>query len=141
MPFNTCIVCKKEFKCIQPHQKTCSKECRQERYARFHKRILGKYLNLPCLTVAVISELCVSVELLRKGYYVFRAFSTSSFCDLVAIKGKKIYQVEVRTGYKSDNGSMCFPRELRKTANLYAIWERHTGIIYYLDKNWNPVDI
>lgn len=104
-------------------------------------RRAGVYKGLPTNTIAAISELSVGADLLKKGYYVFRALSMASYCDLIAIKENKIYQVEVRTGYKSIDGKLFYPILLRKTANLYAVWERNSQEITYLDDKRQIVKI
>lgn len=54
--------------------------------------------------VGAISELMVSVDLMKKGFEVYRAVSIHSSSDLVAIKNGKKITLEVRTAsYKSQN--------------------------------------
>lgn len=130
-----CSICRKPFNHSFSHTKVCSKECGKIRREKDLNRRAGVFKGIPTNTVAAIAELSVSTDLMKKGFYVFRALSQSSFCDLVAIKDKDFYQVEVRTGYKAESGKLFFPSHIRKTANLYAIWERSTQEITYLDKN------
>lgn len=50
-------------------------------------------------TKGAIKELMVSVDLMNKGYQVFRAFSPQAPCDLIALKDGKCLRVEVTTGH------------------------------------------
>lgn len=53
----------------------------------------------------------VCVDLLRKGWHVFRAVSPQSPCDLIAIKGICTIQIEVRTaGTRSKKGKIYAPK-------------------------------
>jgi hypothetical protein len=45
------------------------------------------------------SELVVCVDLIRRGYDVFRAVSAQCCCDLIAVKGINVLRVEVRTAH------------------------------------------
>lgn len=66
-------------------------------------------------------ELAVSVDLLRRGYEVFRAVSPACSCDLVALKDGKSYRVEVRT---SQAGA---PKPTAKDAGRFDIFAACTG--------------
>ena len=80
-------------------QKYCSKEC--------HIKGIGKtsvWKGLPTATVGTIQELRVSVDLLRRGWEVFRALSPSASCDLLILKNNKMIKLEVRTGYEGLGG-------------------------------------
>jgi PD-(D/E)XK endonuclease len=45
-----------------------------------------------------LSELRVSVKLIELGYEVYRAMSSHSSCDMVAIKNGKTLRIEVKSG-------------------------------------------
>lgn len=49
-------------------------------------------------------ELVVCVDLMAKGYEMYKAMSPGASCDLIAVKGGKIIRVEVATatGYLRD---------------------------------------
>lgn len=54
-----------------------------------------------------ISELRVSADLLTRGFAIFRAVSQSCECDLIAMKNKKLFRVEVTTCRQvAKNGSL-----------------------------------
>lgn len=76
-------------------QKYCSYQC-ESLYLK--RRKINTYnVNLSRTTIGVATELKVASELFLKGYSVFRALSPSAPCDLIAIKDKHIFRIEVRT--------------------------------------------
>ena len=99
-----CRICKNDFK-GRKTQFLCSKECRKKYYGvqgyGEHKIASG--------TVGAVQELRVSIDLMLKGYEVFRAVSPSCSCDLLAMKNKKMYRFEVKTGYRNFKGDVYFP--------------------------------
>src|SRR5690349_5696091 len=56
--------------------------------------------------IGAISEMLVSLDLMNKGYEVFRPMSPHACCDIVAIKGKRIVRLEVKTGAELRNGTI-----------------------------------
>lgn len=118
----TCETCSKEFTNYHSHTKTCSPDCRKIRAAK----IAGKQAyvtGLPTATVGAIAEMAVALDLLRKGYAVFRALSSSCFCDLIAIKNEVIMRLEVRTGYYySTTGTIQFPKQAHGPIDYFAIY-------------------
>ena len=44
-----------------------------------------------------ISELRVEVDLLSRGYYVFRSESAGCPCDIIAMKEGRCFKIEIRT--------------------------------------------
>jgi hypothetical protein len=62
-------------------------------------------------TVGALQELRVSVDLMIRGYEVFRALSPSCSCDLMVLNGNKMLRIEVRTAYENpQTGHLGFPR-------------------------------
>ncbi len=105
-----CIICGKKFKGTH-NQKTC-KPCKKEN--PHYKTLLGRNdLGLCSGTLGALQELRVCIDLMSKKYEVFRALSPSSFCDILAFKEGKFFDIEVRTAHKSPT----------------------TGKIYYIQKN------
>jgi hypothetical protein len=70
-------------------------------------------------TIGAIGELKVCVDLLKKGYAVFRSVSPACFCDLVIAKDGRLTTVEVRTGKRNARGELSYPHENR--AEVMAI--------------------
>lgn len=135
---NMCLNCGKELPLskspnLNIKRKYCSYECRQA-YAR--KRYLER--NPPILrgktsaTTGAISELRVAVDLLAKGYDVFRALSPSCPCDLAILKDGKLVKMEVRTSFISVSGKPYKTIDHRDDTNnidIYA-WVLPDRIIY-----------
>jgi hypothetical protein len=57
-------------------------------------------------TVGAIAELAVAVDLMERGYDVFRAVSPACSCDLAVLSGGELLRIEVRTGHLSANGGL-----------------------------------
>ncbi|MGH7745478.1 MAG: hypothetical protein ACREQ5_11910 [Candidatus Dormibacteria bacterium] len=115
-----CIVCSKPFAPKTSWQKVCLKACRNA----LAKTPASAYPHLCTNAIGAIGELRVSVDLLAKGYEVFRAVSPSSSCDLIAIKNGRSLRLEVRTGrvYRT-TGKMSYtiqPKDAGKSDH-YAI--------------------
>jgi hypothetical protein len=52
-----------------------------------------------------------AVDLMKRGYEVFRALSPACSCDLIALAGGRSLRIEVRTGIRSPvSGRVSFPR-------------------------------
>ena len=118
-----CTVCGKESHASQSHQKMCSSECRK----KFYQRLYGRHgtMEISSASVGSISEMMVCSEMLKRGYSVFRTVSQSSFCDVVAIKGKEVLMLEVRTGYTDTRGRISFPKVIHAKIAIpthYAIY-------------------
>lgn len=82
-------------------------------------------------TIGAMSELLVCVELLNRGYEVFRAMSPSSSCDLIAFNGASCIRVEVKTSSER-NGKHCKPaiKQSSKAYDCLAFMVRDVGILF-----------
>lgn len=128
-----CPACSKEFKTRNlKKQKYCNKKCRLIEENKRTGRVVLKE-KIANNTVGAMSELFVAADLMKRGYNVFRAVSPSCFCDLIAIKNDNMLNIEVRTGYVNNNGSLCFPKNTRGKISCFGIYERNTSKVYYLD--------
>ena len=58
---------------------------------------------------------------MRLGYEVFRAVSPHSSCDLMAMKDGAVYRIEVRTGYKTLDGILRWPKRDSDQLDIYAV--------------------
>jgi hypothetical protein len=56
--------------------------------------------------IGAISEMLVAVDLMNKGYEVFRPMSAHACCDIVAIKDNIVVRFEVKTGAMRSDGSI-----------------------------------
>lgn len=88
--------------------KFCCDECRA-RYVREQYHLanpgIGAFATIPSATVGTIAEFRVAVDLLIKGYHVFRAMSPSCPCDIAILKEDKLLRLEVKTGYRTGRGT------------------------------------
>jgi hypothetical protein len=115
-----CRVCGDPFKGTW-NQKTC-RLCMAEK--------LTKPL-IPSGTVGAITELKVSVDLMSKGFHVFRALSPNAPCDLFAMKGGSQFEIEVRTAYRN-------PRTGKVYVNKENIRARYIAMVAGDDVIYEP---
>ncbi len=127
----TCRVCSAPFEGLHPQRLSCSTVC-AKRYEAERTGRIGFADGLPTGTVGALSEMLSSIDLMRRGYSVFRALSPSCFCDLVACKNGEILRVECRTGYKSKSGKLNFPRTIHESADVFSVYVHVEQKIYYL---------
>lgn len=136
----TCVECKKVFVTNCRHQITCSEKCRKEKNLRVQGRKAFINDGLPSGTVGALGELFVAGFFLEKGFSVFRAVSQSCFCDLIIIKNKKLYKVEVRVGYKNtETGIVLFSRAIRGEIDMFAVYERNSKEVILFEKDTKTV--
>ena len=89
-----------------PRRKFCSRQCCNVYTNKKIQKLNSRNTNIPTSTVGAISELRVAVDLLDKGYEVFRALSSSCSCDLAVLKNGKLLRIEVRTAYLMPSGNI-----------------------------------
>lgn len=126
----TCTQCGVGFQHSHQSTKVCSEKCRKER----NNIITGRKsrLEIPTGTVGSVSEMLVAVDLMRKGYAVFRALSPACFCDLICIKNGTVLKIECRTGYKHPfSEKIHFPRKTWGDIDLIAVFVHHDSEIHY----------
>lgn len=101
----SCKICTKEFHPISANQLYCGRACKDEAWEKKHPI---KRSGLSGFTTGAISELRCAVDLLSKGYEVFRAISPACSCDLIALKNNRCVRIEVRTAdiSKSESGAI-----------------------------------
>lgn len=109
----------------------CSKKCRNTWYAnQDHKK---KVFDLPSGTVGTLSELMVILDLLKKGYEVYRPITPNCSGDILIEKDKekKFIKIEVRTSYKSPmSGKFLFPNKNIHSDILALVIHRNNEIVY-----------
>ena len=103
--------------------KYCSYEC----YSSYnHKKFKRENPNIlrgnTAGTTGAISELRVAIDLLAKGFNVFRALSPHCPCDLAVLKNGKLLRIEVRTAYRSVAGKPYKRRSRRDDINNIDIY-------------------
>ena len=108
-PYSNCRQCGEKL----PYSKTrfnakyCSSGCRLEK-AKEKYRKANKRPKISNGSRGATSELKVTVDLLEKGWSVFRSVNQHAPCDLVAVKEKAVIRIEVKTGfYFGPEGEVC----------------------------------
>lgn len=123
-----CFCCKKTFMATH-NQRYCSVGCREKDYG-----IVSEFKGVATATVGAIQEYRVVIDLLSKGFEVFRATSPSCSCDILVLKENKMIKVEVRTAYKSISGKFIYPKNNIKADILALVLPK--GEIKYLPENF-----
>ncbi len=90
-----------------------------------------KQFGLSTGSVGAIAELIVSVDLMKRGYEVFRALSQACSCDLLALKHGVAIRVEVRSASYNKNGTIGFARSNIRGEQIAAV-THSDGVIHYI---------
>ena len=115
-----CANCGQEFAPSQPFNIYCSPLCAKSvEQARRDVRPWAKENKLSSGTVGALGELRVAVDLMQRGYHVFRALSPSCPCDIIAFRNTTVLRVEVRTANVRKN-DWSIPRYQRDKCDVYA---------------------
>jgi len=83
----------------------CNDTCKSS-YLSVRYREQNPFSGQSTSTTGAISELRVAVDLMSKGYNVFRALSPSCPCDLAILKDGQLLKIEVRTTYRTASGKI-----------------------------------
>lgn len=120
-PICVCEECGTAFYAQYRRKRFCSTKCSRKKY--YHLNYTpSTQEHLGRSTVGTISELRVAVDLLEKGYEVFRALSQHASCDLAILKDNKLLRVEVRTGRPSKNRKSPFwPKTKKERSDVFAV--------------------
>ena len=127
-----CGYCSVSFRSGLKWQRFCSNKCQSKSW---NENYVGKkpepYLSPG--TVGALSELIISIDLLRRGYEVFRALSPSCSCDLAIFKNGQLKRIEVRTGWYTKTGKAAAVKlKERDKIDILAIYIRVDNSIHYL---------
>ena len=95
-----CPICNKPLP--RHKKKFCSTEC--YKIGNAHHVSLNPYKGNTSATTGAISELRTSIDLMSKGFHIFRALSPNCPCDLIALTDSQIFKIEVRTQRKHTSG-------------------------------------
>ncbi len=117
---------------LKTHQIYCSIKCRTIYYTSKSGRTTS---DISTSSTGTLSELLASADLISKGYYMFRALSPSSPCDLIALRGDKCLRVEVTTGRRNSNTqSIYYPNKTKDQAKfdlLVVVVPEEGTVTYY----------
>jgi hypothetical protein len=101
--------------------------------------------DLPTGTVGAIAELAVAVDLMDRGYEVFRALSPSCSCDLAVLMNGTLIRIEVRSGYlRNASTKLLFSKPARDDGrfDIYAVvLHSDPRNIIYLDPDSEEIEI
>jgi len=136
-----CNVCRNGFESAQPNAKFCSTNCRRQNENTRWGRTGAN--NIASATVGAMSEMSVAVDMMNKGYAVFRALSPACLCDLIAFKDGVFLRVEVRTGYKAESGFISYPKPKGDLGRqeIYGVFVRASKEVFYFDTDSNKKEI
>lgn len=111
------------------HAKYCSRDCLAEAQSqRYHKAQKLKYHedSIPTsashATIGVISELRVTMDLLKRGYEVYKALNPScTYGDLTVLRDHKLLRIEVRTAHRTATGKIYNYMSTKKDYDILAL--------------------
>lgn len=126
-----CIFCKKIIINAYEKQKYCNRICRKNYEKNFIYKDMQKYSGLNKVVIGSLHEMLVCVDLLKRGYSVFRSICPSAICDLAILKEDKFLRIEVTTGNLSNiTGHISRPKKDKKRFDVLATVLRDGSIIY-----------
>lgn len=86
--------------------KFCSDHCKRLWLKRRYRERRPAQAAVNPHAVGCMSELAVSIDLLRRGFEVYRALNGIARCDLAVLRDGKLVLVEVTTGHRTHTGRM-----------------------------------
>lgn len=106
-----CVVCGIEMWAGGGARLYCREACRRASKRGDVQAQLAPSALVSTGTKGAINELRVALDLMARGFHVFRAMSQSCPCDLVAWDRRgKLYRVEVKTGRRLPSGKLSFQK-------------------------------
>lgn len=118
-----CKVCNHTFQGTVG-QVYCSTVCRDKNYG-----VVSQFKGIANSTVGAIQEYRVVIDLLSRGYEVYRSTSPACNSDLLIRKNGKIESVEVKTAYKQADGKIKYPTLKYKT-DILALALPNEELVY-----------
>jgi endogenous inhibitor of DNA gyrase (YacG/DUF329 family) len=114
-----CKLCGKEKRTWHKHMRYCSAKCR-------NADMVAPAVAHPGISAGsrgAIGELAVSIDLMKKGFEVFRNVSPHGDCDLIIMKNGSVARVEVRSASKNaKTGKVYTPTGHGGKADILAIY-------------------
>ena len=130
----TCKYCDKPFPAdAKSNRRFCNKVCagafaKESWRQQNPKSVLG---TIATGTKAEVNEMRVAIDLLEKGYEVYRAAFQGMPCDFLirgpsgvpgyTLRVNEAIRVEVTTGNKSPNGTVAHPKRDAATYDMLAV--------------------
>ncbi len=142
----SCVICSKVIYPNRlekfPTTKTCSTKCNNKLGSTQYGRSPYQAIGLSPGTVGAISELRVAVDLMTKGYHVFRAQSPHCPCDLVILSGSKLLRVEVRSGYiRETTGRITVHHKEQDKSDILAVTTADEIVYTPRESEWELVNM
>lgn len=117
----SCSICGKQFTRKGPNNIYCSGGCLNKANRDLHgydddsepysRGVIG-----------AIHELQVAADLMKKGWWVFRALSPDGPIDLIAVNGNKTLRIQVRKARRSKRtGNISFPAIKEKDKQFHDV--------------------
>ena len=66
---------------------------------------------------------------------IFASLSPAAFCDLIAVKGKVVRHIEVRTGRRRRSGDLYYATNTKSGVTEFAVYEPTERSINYIRKD------
>lgn len=117
--------------------KYCTARCR----VLYHNRVnieKTPLVGIGTASVGAIAEYMVCIDLLKKGFDVFKSISPASNCDILALKEGRVLKLEVRTAryYKMSNGGIKLSYPLQRLEGKFLVLVTHSdGKIHYISES------
>jgi hypothetical protein len=90
-------------------------------------------VKVPVSVIGAALELIVSVDLMKRGGYVYRALSHTCPADLVLWLGDQLLRVEVRSGRRTKEGRLSYSPPETRRYDILAIVDPEGVIVYKPD--------
>lgn len=117
-PHQPCKVCGTLFQPKSSRAVYCNPRCK---YADERPKSLWADVAIPTTTIGAMNELRVAMDLMAKGYHVFRALSPSGPCDLIAFRpAGPVLRIEVRTAMER-MGKLFFSKDHADQCEHFAV--------------------
>jgi hypothetical protein len=126
-----CMICGKELT-EKARKKFCSRTCRRVDEKRRYRGV-NPVSGIPSATVGAMHELIAGIDLLKRGFHVFRSLTPSAPGDLMIMNGdKKTLMVEVTTGTRAVSGKLMYPshKKYEHLFDVIAVVEKDGNITY-----------
>lgn len=126
-----CENCKTKFEKTQNSRKRfCTIKCNKEYYKKLYAKLNPTPKCQPT-TLGNVQEMRVIIDLLIRGFHVFRSCSHYAPFDIIMVNEGKFRVVEVVTGYYSGSGNINHgKKKLKKKWDYLAIVTRDGDILY-----------
>lgn len=128
----TCKGCVLEVsqKRLRRHAVFCSNKCRNVAYKNEWRMRNATAHKMSRSTVGAMAEILVSLDLMKRGFHVFRALSPNASCDLAIVNDRQFLRVEVKTSYRTRSGTIYSPQVKAGTHDILALVLDRKEVVY-----------